>query len=86
MVFSTEEVHSPDDLADVKFRVPEIDVYFNSWQAIGVNPTPVPWGELYLALRQGVVNGGEGSLHDAYSKQIPRSREKRAADEPSLFV
>jgi len=71
VVFSTAAVQSPDDLADVKFRVPEIDVYFNSWKAIGVNPTPVPWGELYLALRQGVVNGGEGPFTTLIPSKFP---------------
>ena len=71
VVFTTSAVHSPDDLADVKFRVPEIDVYFNSWQAIGVNPTPVPWGELYLALRQGVVDGGEGPFTTLLPTKFP---------------
>ena len=71
VVFSTAKVHSPDDLSDVKFRVPEIDVYFNSWKAIGVNPTPVPWGELYLALRQGVVNGGEGPFTTLIPSKFP---------------
>lgn len=71
VVFSTAPVQSPDDLTDVKFRVPEIDVYFNSWQAIGVNPTPVPWGELYLALRQGVVNGGEGPFTTLIPSKFP---------------
>ena len=71
VVFTTAEVRSPDDLSDVKFRVPEIDVYFNSWQAIGVNPTPVPWGELYLALRQGVVDGGEGPFTTLLPTKFP---------------
>src|SRR5690606_14480549 len=71
VVFSTRAVASPDDLAGMKFRVPEIDVYFNSWQAIGVNPTPVPWGELYLALRQGVVEGGEGPFTTILPTKFP---------------
>ncbi len=71
VVFSTAAVYSPNDLSDVKFRVPEIDVYFNSWKAIGVNPTPVPWGELYLALRQGVVNGGEGPFTTLIPSKFP---------------
>ena len=71
VVFTTSAVYSPDDLSGVKFRVPEIDVYFNSWKAIGVNPTPVPWGELYLALRQGVVDGGEGPFTTLIPTKFP---------------
>ncbi len=71
VVFATKKVSSPADMANMKFRVPEIDVYFNSWKAIGVNPTPVPWGELYLALRQGVVDGGEGPFTQIVPTKFP---------------
>lgn len=71
VVFTTKKVGSPADMANMKFRVPEIDVYFNSWKAIGVNPTPVPWGELYLALRQGVVDGGEGPFTQIVPMKFP---------------
>jgi TRAP-type C4-dicarboxylate transport system substrate-binding protein len=30
-------------------------------QALGGSPTPIPWGELYTALRQGVVDGAENN-------------------------
>lgn len=66
VVFSTEPVESPEDLEGMAFRVPEIDVYFESWKAIGVSPTPVAWGELYLGLQQGVVKGGEGPFTTLY--------------------
>lgn len=71
VVFSTKKVASPTEMANMRFRVPEIDVYFNSWRAIGVNPTPVPWGELYLALRQGVVDGGEGPFTTLLPTKFP---------------
>lgn len=71
VVFATKEVRSPEDMSGLKFRVPEIDIYFNSWQAIGVNPTPVPWGELYLAMRQGVVDGGEGPFTTILPTKFP---------------
>jgi TRAP-type C4-dicarboxylate transport system substrate-binding protein len=29
---------------------------------MGAQPTPTPFGELYLALRQGVVDGAEGTI------------------------
>ena len=71
VVFTTKGVSSLADMANMRFRVPEIDVYFNSWRAIGVNPTPVPWGELYLALRQGVVEGGEGPFTTLLPTKFP---------------
>ena len=38
-------------------RVPEARGQFLGWKAIGTNPATVPWGEVYLALKQGVVDG-----------------------------
>lgn len=71
VVFTTKKVTSAAEMSNMRFRVPEIDVYFNSWRAIGVNPTPVPWGELYLALRQGVVEGGEGPFTTLLPTKFP---------------
>jgi TRAP-type transport system periplasmic protein len=73
VVFTTKKVASVGDMTNMKFRVPEIDVYFNSWKAIGVNPTPVPWGELYLAIRQGVVDGGEGPFTTLLPTKFPET-------------
>lgn len=44
----------------VKFRVPEIPVYVETFRALGCNVTPVPWGETYSALQAGVVDAVEG--------------------------
>ncbi|MGL4242493.1 MAG: TRAP transporter substrate-binding protein, partial [Beijerinckiaceae bacterium] len=71
VVFTTKKVANPAEMANMKFRVPEIDVYFNSWKAIGVNPTPVPWGDLYLAIRQGIVDGGEGPFTTLVPTKFP---------------
>ncbi|NOI23807.1 TRAP transporter substrate-binding protein [Vibrio mediterranei] len=73
VVFSREKISSVDGFQKIKFRVPEIDVYFKSWKEIGVNPTPVPWSELYLALRQGVVDGGEGPFTTLVASKFPET-------------
>ena len=49
------------DFKGVKFRSPAIPVYVKTFQAIGANPTPVPWPEAYNALKMGVVEGCEGT-------------------------
>lgn len=48
-----------EDIKGMKFRVPEISVYVNTWKALGANPTTTPWSEVYTALQQGVVEGCE---------------------------
>ncbi len=40
-----------------KIRVPPFAAYVEAIRAMGGNPTPVPFNEVYLALQQGVVDG-----------------------------
>ena len=54
-------VHTPDDLKGLKVRVPNSDIYVSMVQAFGANPTPIPYGEVYSALVQGVVDGAENN-------------------------
>jgi TRAP-type C4-dicarboxylate transport system substrate-binding protein len=54
-------IHSPDDIAGMKIRVPNSDIYVAMIQALGANPTPIPYGEVYQSLVQGVVDGAENN-------------------------
>jgi TRAP-type C4-dicarboxylate transport system substrate-binding protein len=45
-----------------KLRVPENDVFKAMAEAWGAKPTPMNFGELYLALKQNVVDGQENPL------------------------
>ena len=59
---STKNVRTPADLAGFKLRVPENDVFKAMAEAWGAKPTPMNFGELYLALKQGTVDGQENPL------------------------
>lgn len=56
------EVNSIDDLAGLKLRAPEGDIYTKTWGALGVNVTATPWNETFAALQTGVVDGEEAPL------------------------
>ena len=45
-----------------KLRIPEVDTFRAMAEAWGARPTPLNFGELYLALSQGVVDGEENPL------------------------
>jgi TRAP-type C4-dicarboxylate transport system substrate-binding protein len=49
-----------EDLKGLKIRVPEAETFLRTFRLIGANPVAVPWGETYLALKNGVVDGMEG--------------------------
>ena len=59
---TSKEVKTPADLAGFKLRVPENDVFKAMAEAWGARPTPMNFGELYLALKQNVVDGQENPL------------------------
>ena len=59
---TSKAVNTPADLVGFKLRVPENDVFKAMAEAWGAKPTPMNFGELYLALKQIVVDGQENPL------------------------
>jgi len=59
---SSKPVKTPADLVGFKLRVPENDVFKAMAEAWGAKPTPMNFGELYLALKQGAIDGQENPL------------------------
>jgi tripartite ATP-independent transporter DctP family solute receptor len=59
---TNKAVKTPADLVGFKLRVPENDVFKAMAEAWGAKPTPMNFGELYLALKQGTVDGQENPL------------------------
>ena len=51
-----------EDLAGLKFRVPNATVYVEMFKLMGANPTTTAFSETYQALQQGVVEGAECDL------------------------
>jgi len=58
----TNNVHpikTPADLKGLKLRVPPMDIMLKTMEALGANVVPIPFTELYMALKTGVVDGEE---------------------------
>ena len=55
-------IHSPKDLAGMKIRVQETPIYITEMKALGAQPTPIAFTELYTALQTGVVDGEENPI------------------------
>lgn len=62
-------ITKPDDLAGLKIRVMKSITSFKMVQALGGSATPIPWGELYTALQQGIVDGAENNPPSFYSSK-----------------
>lgn len=52
---------TPEDLNGLKIRVMESPIMINSINSIGARATPIPFSELFQALKTGVVDGAENS-------------------------
>ena len=59
--YSKQAIKSPDDVRGKKFRVMSDPIAMDMVQALGGSPTPIAYGELYTALKQGVVDGAENN-------------------------
>ncbi|MDL2271748.1 TRAP transporter substrate-binding protein [Desulfovibrio sp. OttesenSCG-928-I05] len=63
-------ITSLEDLKGMKFRVQPNPVHLTSFKALGTNPTPIPWAELFTALQQGVVDGTENPYENITAARL----------------
>src|SRR5688572_7286238 len=54
-------IRSPADMKGMKIRVQQSDLFVGMLQALGANATPMPYGEVYTALKTGLVDGAENN-------------------------
>ncbi|MCC9624340.1 TRAP transporter substrate-binding protein [Thalassospira sp. MA62] len=52
-------IKTPEDLQGLKLRSMESPVMISLMESLGAAPTPIPFPESAMAIRQGVVDGGE---------------------------
>lgn len=50
------------DFKGFKIRVTPSDLNVAVWEALGANPTPISWGEVYTSLTQGTIDGVDHGL------------------------
>lgn len=50
---------TPEELSRLKIRVPNAPIYIENLRCMGGNPAPMGIGEVYLAMKTGVVDGQE---------------------------
>lgn len=60
----------PSDAKGQKFRIMSSKVLEAQFKAVGANPMVLPFSEVYSAMQQGVVDGGENPLSNFYTKKF----------------
>lgn len=56
------EIHTPDDLKNIKMRTLQAPTIMSTYKNWGANPTAMAFTEVYNGLQQGVVEGQENPL------------------------
>lgn len=60
-IYTTRPVRAPADLRGMKIRVQTSDLWIDLMRALGANPTPLPFGEVFTSLQSGVIDGAENN-------------------------
>ncbi len=67
---SKRPVRTMEDLKGLKIRVPKNEIMIASYNAWGINPTPMAWSETFTALQQGVVDGQDNPYMTVWSMKF----------------
>ena len=59
---ANKPINKPEEMKGFKLRTPQVPVILEMAKSWGANPTPLNIGELYLALKTGVVDGQENPI------------------------
>jgi tripartite ATP-independent transporter DctP family solute receptor len=63
-------ITKPEDLVGVKLRTPADPATVDMFQAMGASTQQINFGELYIAIQQGVVDGQENPLANIHSSKL----------------
>lgn len=67
---SNKAINKPEDMKGLKIRVPDAPLYTMFPRAVGANPTPIAFAEVYLALQSGTVDAQENPLPTIDAKKF----------------
>lgn len=67
---STRPIEDPEDLRGLQIRTPDDPMTIDIFNSLGASPTPMAFGELYLGLRQGAVDGQENPVVNIHSSSL----------------
>ncbi|NYT76079.1 TRAP transporter substrate-binding protein [Alcaligenaceae bacterium] len=63
-------INTPEDLKGIKLRVQPSDIFLDSFRALGANPVPMAWSEVFTAVQQGTIDGLEIPIPVIYSSKM----------------
>lgn len=79
-------IETVDDLKGMKIRVPQTEASVEGFKALGAAPTPMAFGEVYMALQQKVVDGQENPLSIVTSNKFYEVQKYLSLTNHQLFI
>ena len=70
VVSTKKPLAKPEDYAGTRFRVLENPLYVATFKSLGVNATPMNFGEVYTGLRQGTIDALDLPVYVVHSAKI----------------
>ena len=61
-IYTKKPVRTIADVKGMKLRVQQSDMWVSLVKAMGANPTPMPMGEVYTAMRTGLIDAAENNI------------------------
>ncbi|MBS3918479.1 MAG: DctP family TRAP transporter solute-binding subunit [Deltaproteobacteria bacterium] len=69
MINNVRPIKAPEDTKGIKFRVMTTPIYIGLFQSLGSNAVPMPWGEVFTAVQQKVIDGLEIPIPVIYANK-----------------
>lgn len=63
-------INSLKDFKGLKIRTPEMKILIDIFKPLNASPTPMAFGELYMALQQGTVDGQENPITNIHASKF----------------
>lgn len=87
---SKKPINTVADMAGMKFRVIQSDIFVDMAAALGANATPMPYGEVYSSIETGVIDGAENNFPSYDTSRHSEVAKFYSLDEhtilPEVFV
>jgi TRAP-type transport system periplasmic protein len=59
---SNRPITEPGELNGLRLRVPNVPLFVDTWQALGAQPTPMAFSEVFTSLQSGTIDAQENPL------------------------
>lgn len=63
-------VTSPSDFKGIKLRTMKVPTHISAFKALGANPTPMNFGEVYAGLQMNVIDAQENPISQIYTQKF----------------